>query len=123
MAKTNPRTGPTNKYLIELIKSLKKLSIEKKVKIWKAVAKELEKPTRIRRVVNLDRLNRVCKDGETILVPGKVLGGGELDKKLTVAAFGFSEKALDKIKEKSKSISIEELMKENPEGTKVRMVG
>jgi len=70
MAKTNPRTGPSNKYLVELIKELKKHSIEKKVKIWKAVAVELEKPTRIRRVVNLNKINKLSKENETIIVPG-----------------------------------------------------
>ena len=123
MAKTNPRTGPTNKYLVELIKNLKKLSIEKKVKIWKAVAYELEKPTRIRRVVNLERINRVCNNNETILVPGKVLAGGDLDKKLTVAAWAFSQGALNKINEKGKARYIHELMEENPKGSGVRIIG
>ncbi|MEK6826059.1 MAG: 50S ribosomal protein L18e [Nanoarchaeota archaeon] len=123
MAKTNPRTRPSNKYLVELIKSLRKLSIEKKVKIWKVVAYELEKPTRIRRVVNLERINRVCNNNETILVPGKVLASGDLDKKLTVVAWAFSQSALDKINEKGKALHIHQLMEENPTGSGVRIIG
>ena len=113
----------TNEYLIDLIQNLKKTAIEQKVKIWKAIATELEKPRRIRRVVNLERINRVCNDNETIVVPGKVLSAGELNKKLTVAAFSFSESALNKINEKGKAISIEELIKTNPKGSKVRIIG
>ena len=115
--------GSTNQYLVELIRNLKKASIENKVKIWKVVANELEKPTRIRREVNVERISRVCNNNETIIVPGKVLATGEMDKKLTVAAFRFSEKALEKINEKGKAISIEELLKSNPKGSKVRIIG
>ncbi len=113
----------TNHYLIDLIKTLKKKSTEQKVRIWKAIATELERPRRIRRVVNLERINRVCKDNETIIVPGKVLASGNLNKKLIVAAFTFSQSALNKINEKGKAISIEELIKINPRGSKVRIVG
>lgn len=123
MAQTNPRTGPSNQHLVALIKELKILAIEKKVKLWKRIATELEKPTRIRRVVNLSRINKYCKDKETIIVPGKVLASGELDKKLTIAAFSFSDQALEKISGKSKAISIQELIKENPQGKKVRIIG
>jgi len=123
MAKTNPRTGSTDRYLRELIKTLKRLSIEKKVRIWKAVAHELERPTRIRREVNLERISRVCKNNETIIVPGKVLGWGNLDKKLTVAAFAFSKQAFIKINESGKAIFISDLMHQNPSGSKVRIIG
>ena len=123
MAQTNPRTGPSNQHLVDLIKELKILAIEKKVKLWKRIATELEKPTRIRRVVNLSRINKYCKDKETIIVPGKVLASGELDKKLTIAAFSFSDQALEKINGKSKAITIGELIKENPQGKKVRIIG
>ena len=123
MARTNPRTGPTNEYLVNLINNLKKLSTEKKVRLWRAIAIELEKPTRIRRIVNLERINRVCKNNETIIVPGKVLASGDLNKKLTIAAFSFSEQALSKINKSSKAISIQELMQQNPQAKGVRIIG
>ncbi len=123
MARTNPRTGTSNPILKQLVIDLKKQSIQKKVNIWKRIATELERPTRQRRIVNIDRINRYCKDNETIIVPGKVLALGELDKKLTVAAFSFSEQALDKINKKGKAISIQELMNKNPKGERVRIIG
>lgn len=113
------RTGPTNEALIELIRKLKKLSREKNVKIWKAVAKQLERPTRIRRKVNLFKINKYTKENDTIVIPGKVLGEGNLDHKVTIAAFQFSENA----KEKCKCISIEELMKKNPDGKNIKIIG
>jgi large subunit ribosomal protein L18e len=109
--------------LMELIGSLKKLSIEREVNLWKRIASDLEKPTRIRREVNLYKLDRYCKENETVIVPGKVLGMGELNKKIHVAAFSFSQSAYDKINQKGTAFSIPELMKRNPSGKGVRILG
>ncbi len=89
------RTGPTNIHLKELIIELKKNSISHNSNLWKRIAKELSKPTRVRRIVNLSRINRHTKENENIIVPGKVLASGDLDHKLTIAAWQFSEQALD----------------------------
>lgn len=109
--------------LQELITELKKNSIANKVKIWKRLAVDLEKPTRIRREVNIYKIEQYAKPNETIVVPGKVLGTGELTKKVTVAAFNFSDSAYQKIKAKGQAISIPDLIKNNPKGKKVRILG
>lgn len=114
------RTGPTNLQLKMLIRELKTLSKKEKVNIWKRVAKDLEKPTRSRRKVNIERINRTTKPNETIVVPGKVLGTGELKHKVTVAAYQFSDAAKSKIKD---NLTIQELIKKNPKGKKVRIIG
>jgi large subunit ribosomal protein L18e len=116
-------TKATNIYLRKLIASLKKLSNEKQVKIWDAVALNLAKPTRIRRKVNLTKLEAYVKAGETVVVPGKVLGTGEISKKMTVAAWRFSDSAFEKINKVGTAISIEALMDKNPKGAKVRIIG
>lgn len=114
----------SNIHLNALVQALKKQSNEQKVHIWKRLATDLEKPTRRSREVNLSRINLHAKPDETIVVAGKVLGGGELDHKVTVAAFKFSQSALDKIKEsKGEAYSIWELIKKNPKGAKVRIIG
>jgi len=113
------RTGPTNPNLKELIKELKTLSIKEKVGIWKAIAKELEKPTRKRRKVNLYKINKHTNEGETAIIPGKVLSIGNIDKKITIAAYQFSEAAKKKI---SQTITIQELMKKNPKGKNIRII-
>ncbi len=48
-------------------------------------------------VVNVGKIEKYAKEGETVIVPGKVLGDGELRKKVTVVAKGFSKKAREKI--------------------------
>jgi len=114
------KTGPTNQNLINLIKELKTVSIKNKVPLWKRIATELEKPTRKRRKVNIFHIEKNAKDGETIIIPGKVLATGELTKKVKVAALNFSEQAKNKIKD---IITINELIKQNPKGKKIRIIG
>ena len=88
------------------------------------LANDLEKPSRQRRVVNLSRINRYTKDGETVVVPGKVLAAGELDHAVTIAAWRFSQQALDKIqKSKSKAMQISELIKGEVKGKRIRVLG
>ena len=117
------RTGPTNPTLKKLIEELRKKSLEENVKIWKRVAEILERPTRRRVEINLKHIEREAKDGETIVVPGVVLGDGELRKRVKIAAWRFSSKAREKIeKSGSKALSIEDLIKENPKGSNVRIM-
>ena len=117
------RTGPTTLALQNLIKELSVLSNKEQAPLWKRVAKDLSKPTRIRRSVNIDRIQKYTRENEIALVPGKVLRDGELTKKLTIAAYQFSEKAKEKINKTGKAITIKQLMTENPKGNKVRIIG
>lgn len=105
------RTGPTNPQLKSLIAELKSRSYKEKGKIWGRLAEDLEKPSRQRRTVNLSRINRFAKDGETIVVPGKVLAAGELDRGITIAAWQFSDSAKEKIeKANGKAMLLSDLL-------------
>ena len=118
------RTGPSNTHLQTLIKELKTQAITQDVSLWKRIAVELEKPTRQRRAVNLSRINRHTKDAELIIVPGKVLGSGSLDHKITISAWSFSDGALEKLKQQQcEVLTIRDLLKKNPKGQKVRILG
>ncbi|MFA5176032.1 MAG: 50S ribosomal protein L18e [Candidatus Nanoarchaeia archaeon] len=117
------RTGPTNPILINLIKELKLLSFKEKAPIWKRIAYELEMPTRKKRSVNLYTIDKYVEKDETAIIPGKVLSLGELTKNVTVAAFQFSDMAKEKINAVGKAISIQDLIKKNPKGKKVRIIG
>jgi len=118
------KTTKTNPALITLIHELKKHANENKAQIWKDIALRLEKSSNNWPVVNLDKINRFIGEKETALIPGKVLSNGELTKKVTISAWSFSEKAQEKIKKAgSKHMSIEELMKHNPKGKDIRILG
>ena len=107
--KTNP----------DLVESIIKA---KKNKGWLEVAGILSGPRKKKVSVNLDKIDENSKEGDTIVVPGKVLGRGEIGKKIRVAALSFSEEAEKKLKEKKCEISyiLEELEKnQNAEGVKI----
>ncbi len=106
-----------------LIANLKKLAIEKESKLWKRIATDLEKPSRQRRVVNVYKIDSYSAKDETVIVPGKVLGVGELTHSVTVAALNFSDEAKEKISAKGNVMSIEELMKKNPKGANIKILG
>lgn len=108
--KTNP----------ELVKTI----IEaKKKKSWIEIAGILSSP-RINKInINLDKINREAKEGETIIVPGKVLSQGEISKKVKIVALNFSEKAKEKIlKAKGETISIMDEIKKNPDAKNMRVI-
>lgn len=107
----------------QLVQELKKTAIEKKAPIWKRIAVELEKPARNKRVVNLYKLEKYCNDGETIIVPGKVLGTGVLTKKLNVVAFQYSNDALEKINKVGTAVTIKDYLKKNTASKGVRIIG
>ena len=107
-----------------LILELRKTSAENNARFWKRIAKELSKSGRNRRTVNLSKIDRCSKDGETVIVPGKVLSMGTVSKRITIVAHAFSAVALAKIKESgSKFLFINELVKKNPKGENVRIIG
>jgi len=118
------RKMKTNIQLLKLVEELKKQASVENVKVWKRLALDLEKPTRQRRIVNIYKINKFTKPEETVVVPGKVLSVGELSHKVNVAAFNFSEGAKQKIvNSQGKVMTIYELMKSNPKGKGVRIMG
>ena len=119
--KKNFKTDPN---LIALIDDLKAKERETGAAIWRDVAKRLEKPRRNWGEANLSKLERYANDGETVLVPGKVLAAGSISKKLTVAAYSFSEKAKAEIAAAGgNTMTLMELVAKNPKGSGVRIMG
>ena len=95
-----------------------------KVPIWKAVIKELSRSRSNRREVNIGQLAHVTKDKEVVIVPGKILGSGEISHKLTVWCLNISEVATKKILESGgKILPLDSLIKKYPDGKGVRIIG
>ena len=117
------RFNKTDPALIDLIADLKAKERENGAAIWRDIAKRLEKPRRNWAETNLSKLDRYAAEGETILVPGKVLAAGNITKKITVAAYSFSAAAEEAINAAGgKTMTIAALMAENPKGSKVRIM-
>jgi large subunit ribosomal protein L18e len=84
------------------------------------LGKKLSGPTRLQSKINLNDLNKL-KENKVIVV-GKVLSKGEIEKKIEIAALGFSESAKEKLeKSGSKTTSIKQFIKDNKnlEGVKI----
>ncbi|MBI4167455.1 MAG: 50S ribosomal protein L18e [Candidatus Aenigmarchaeota archaeon] len=102
---------------VKVIRELKKLDAP----AWERVVDELTSATRRGSGVNLSSIERYS--AATILVPGTVLGTGELSKAVTVAALRFSKSAREKItKAGGKTMTIAELAKENPKCSNVKIM-
>jgi len=67
-------TGPTNYQLKELLVQLDAQPHQNH--FWKRIAEDLRRPTRERRTINVYKIEKFAQDGETIVVPGKVLSVG-----------------------------------------------
>ena len=102
-------TGPSNAKLKNLIIKFER----RKLPYYKRIAELLSKPTRKRVRVNVQKIEKLCKDGEVIVVPGNVLGAGKINKKVTVYAWKFSEGAKKKIEDAGGSARyLEDLLNE-----------
>ena len=113
-----------NTQLHETIVTLEKTSRQQKVKIWNVIATQLAKPSRNMREVNLKKLSLHTQKGESVIVPGKVLGTGTLTHPLTVIAYSWSTAAETKITQAGGSIrSITDEISKNAKGAKLRIIG
>jgi large subunit ribosomal protein L18e len=121
MSKTNYKK--TNPRIISLIADLKSRSRENNAPIWREIAERMQGPQRGYATVNVSRINRHTAAGETIVVPGKVLGAGELNHPVAVGAFDFSDGARSKIADAGgECLTIEELVVRAPTGSNVRVI-
>ncbi len=103
---------------------LRKAFKNNKAKIWKALEKEFSKSRAHRRLVNIQKLNKITNDGDVIVVPGKILGSGTLSHKLTVYAYSLSETAISKLNNAgAEIITLQSLINKYPDGKGVKIIG
>lgn len=107
----------TNTKLVETI------ILAKKNKEWLEVASILSGSRRKTMYFNLDEINEKVKDSEKIIIPGKVLSQGEINKKIKIVAISFSEKAKEKLLKSSCEISyILDEIKSNPSAKGIKIL-
>lgn len=84
------------------------------------LSKKLTMPTKKQASINVGELNEMSE--KEIIVVGKILGQGEISKKITIAALGFSEQAKEKLKKAGCEVrTIKQEIEKNPklEGVKI----
>ncbi|MDY6773869.1 MAG: 50S ribosomal protein L18e [Candidatus Nanohaloarchaea archaeon] len=113
----------TNPVLKEAVRKCEEAGRRNDASVWERTAEELKKPNREMREVNLSTIEREADEGDTVVVPGKVMGSGRLTEDITVGAFKFTNGALEAINEAGEAVYLEELVDENPEGEGVILLG
>ena len=114
----------TNQVVIRMASDLKKASTKKDAPIWRKLAEYALKPSIARRDINLNRINELTKENDTVVFPGKVLGTGTVSHKITLCAFSISNAAAAKVLENGgKLITHVDLIKQNPTGKGVVLLG
>ena len=107
-----------------MAKDLKKASTKNGAPIWAKLAEYALKPSIARRDLNLNRIDQLTKENDTIVFPGKVLGTGNISHKITLFSFSISNSAANKIIDKGgKLINYSDLIEQNPTGKGVVLLG
>lgn len=114
----------TNAVLLLMARNLKEASKKNKAPIWSRLAELALKPSSARRTINVSQIDRLTKEGDVIIVPGKVLGTGGISHKITLCSFSISNSGAQKILEQGgKVLSYLEIIKSHPTGKGVRIIG
>ena len=96
----------TDPVLRVLIRNLKK----NPKPLCQELAKYLSRPRRKAFSVNIEKINKLTEADNVVVVPGKVLSKGDLDHKITLAAYKFSDESKKKLDKKADLLSISELI-------------
>lgn len=113
-----------NSVRLKLGHDLEKQSRKSKQPMWKDISRRLLSSRKNRSKVNVAEISRNSKEGERVVVPGKVLAAGSIDHKVTVAAFSFSQEARAKIVASGgKCIEISDFAKSTSEAKDVLIIG
>jgi large subunit ribosomal protein L18e len=109
--KTKRKTKP------ELVKTIE---LAKKNNLLK-LANKLSGPTRLQKKIDLEDLNKLKEN--KIIVVGKILGKGDIERKISISALSFSESALKKLKKKGcETNTIKQEIEKNKKLEKIKII-
>jgi large subunit ribosomal protein L18e len=114
----------TNQLVIQMVRELKGASKKNNAPIWSRLAELALKPSSARRIINIGQIDKFVKDNDVIVVPGKVLGTGNISHKITLCSFSMSTTGAKKVLQSGgKILSFSELIKSHPTGKGVVIIG
>lgn len=100
-----------NPRIAECKRRLRQAYRDTQAPLWRAVEEYLEKSRSNRPEVNLRDLEAHTVEGALVVVPGKVLGAGQLSHRVIVGALAYSRSAAAKIKAAGgEALSLEEFV-------------
>jgi large subunit ribosomal protein L18e len=114
----------TDGVIADTVWTLRMASKKTKAPLWKDVERRLLNSRSNKREVNVDKLSRFTKEGDVIIVPGKILGAGNLGHSVIVYAYSISKLASRKINEAGGQIlALADLIEKYPHGSGVKIIG
>ena len=114
----------TNQVVLEMAKELRGASKKNNAPIWLKLSKLALKPSRARRVINLGQLDKFVNDNDIVVVPGKVLGTGNITHKITLCSFSISDSGAKKVTQSGgKVVEFAQLIKDHQTGKGVKIIG
>jgi len=106
-----------DRYIVETVLAAKKNEE------WNKITQRVSGSRRKYSSINLKRIEKETKEGDTIIVIGKVLGEGSISKKVRVCALDFSGSAREKLSEnKGEVATILEEINKNPKATGIKIL-
>ncbi|HMK32111.1 MAG TPA: 50S ribosomal protein L18e, partial [Nitrosopumilaceae archaeon] len=109
---------------IQMVRELKGASKKNNAPIWSRLAELALKPSSAKRTINVGQIDKFVKDNDVIVVPGKVLGTGNISHKITLCSFSMSTSSAKKVLQSGgKILSFSELIKNHPTGKGVVIIG
>jgi large subunit ribosomal protein L18e len=114
----------TNQVVLQMVKELKGASKKNNAPIWSRLAELALKPSSARRTINIGQIDKFVKDNDVIVVPGKVLGTGNISHKITLCSFSISNTGAKKVLQSGgKILNFSELINSHPTGKGVTIIG
>ena len=108
---------------LKTVSSLKHASKINNAPIWSKLAKISQKSSSAKKIVNIKKINEHSEENNVIVVPGKVLGMGNISHKITLCSFSISNAAAKKIIESGgQIIKFNELIDKHPSGNNVKII-
>ncbi|OIO81548.1 hypothetical protein AUJ84_00785 [Candidatus Pacearchaeota archaeon CG1_02_32_132] len=90
---------------------------------WANLARILSGSRKNYSSVNLNEIDKETREGDTVIIVGKVLGNGKISKRVRICAVGFSKEAKEKIKNvKGEAVSILEEININNKAEGVKII-
>ncbi len=113
-----------NNQRLKLGATLEKEYRKSKKSIWIDVSRGILSSRKNRASVSVGQISKYSVEGSSVIVPGKVLGTGRMEHRVTVAALSFSLSAKTKITSNGgKCMDIAEFVKTSPKTKDVRILG
>jgi len=113
----------TNTELLDIIRFLKTTARKNNAEIWETAAEHLSRPRRARAILNLNHVARLTNADSLVLIPGKLLGSGEIKHAVKIGAFQYSTSARAKVERAGgECMALKDFVARYPKGSNVRLV-